>query len=242
MAKPTSRSAPVALDDSELANVTGGILSGAAIDWGQGTAPLDATVAGHGGVLLGGTAGDRLTGSSGHDSISGGLGADSILGMGGRDTISGGYGDDTLLGDNEWGGGDADSIDGGYGRDVIEGGQGNDIMTGGRGDRAGDMVVGQSGSDVFAWRPGDGNDTFYGGEVHYGDDDPDTLVLRGVTLEDLQAGLRLQMEPDRRISVSMGADGIRFMSNGHPIAIHGTFSFGGETLEFSGVDVIRLEP
>jgi Ca2+-binding RTX toxin-like protein len=78
--------------------------------------------------ILGGYAGDTLSGSIAANRIDGDQGADLISGRGGNDTLYGGSGNDTLYGND----GD-DTLDGGIGDDVLEGGHGIDRLLGGDG-------------------------------------------------------------------------------------------------------------
>jgi hypothetical protein len=98
--------------------------------------------------VIGGSAGDKLTGNAldnvltgnaGDDTLKGGAGNDTLDGGEGIDTLDGGVGSDALLG----GAGD-DVLKGGAGNDVIAGGAGNDTLTGGAGF---DTVVFDSLSD-----------------------------------------------------------------------------------------------
>ena len=67
--------------------------------------------------VIGGSAGDRLTGSARRNHLSGGDGRDRLTGLGGGDTLDGGPG--------------ADRLDGGDGRDLLIGGPGLDTILGG---------------------------------------------------------------------------------------------------------------
>jgi Ca2+-binding RTX toxin-like protein len=141
-------------------------------------------------VLIGGAAGDNLTGADGPQTINGGPGDDTLSGLGGADvlmggpddggsdTVSGGDGDDLL----EGAAGD-DSLSGDEGVDVVEGGGGTDTLNGGGG---GDRMHGGSGRDTL--NGGAGNDELDGGaavliepdlnDTLRGDDGDDSLTGR----------------------------------------------------------------
>src|SRR3989344_9538295 len=84
--------------------------------------------------IIGTSAAETLTGTSGNDLILGLEGADRINGNGGDDCILGGNGADTLNGnagnDAIFGEGGADSINGNNGNDFISGGTGADSIKG----------------------------------------------------------------------------------------------------------------
>jgi len=73
--------------------------------------------------LVGGSAGDTLSGDGGHNSIDGSGGADMIDGKEGADLLHGSGGDDTLSGsegaDTIYGDADVDAADGGPGEDAL---------------------------------------------------------------------------------------------------------------------------
>ncbi len=109
--------------------------------------------------VLGGSGGDRITGSptndaingsQGNDTISGEVGDDFLRGGKGNDLITGGVGNDILIGNL----GD-DNLDGGAGNDFLRGGKGNDVLTGGDGN---DVLVNDDGNDTLTG--GSGADTF----------------------------------------------------------------------------------
>ena len=82
--------------------------------------------------VIGGSAGDKLTGN----------GLDNVLaGNAGADILKGGAGDDVLDG-----GADGDTLDGGAGNDQLIGGLGADILKGGAGD---DVIRGGEGADTL---------------------------------------------------------------------------------------------
>ena len=70
--------------------------------------------------LVGGSAGDRLSGTVSSDTLSGSAGADILSGGGGADRLSGGA--------------DADELTGGAGRDWLSGGSGADLFIFGAGE------------------------------------------------------------------------------------------------------------
>ena len=99
------------------------------------------------------SAGERMGGTDGADTLRGGAGADSLTAGDDDDALFGGAGDDRLFG--------------GYGNDLQIGGQGDDVLGGGAGD---DVLAGGSGYDVVYGAEGDdtvfaagGADTVYGG-------------------------------------------------------------------------------
>lgn len=75
-------------------------------------------------VVLGGSAGDTITGTAGADLLQGNGGADTLNGAGGNDNLLGGAGDDIL--------------DGGTGTDTMTGGLNDDVYVV---DNVGDTVV-----------------------------------------------------------------------------------------------------
>jgi Ca2+-binding RTX toxin-like protein len=112
--------------------------------------------------IIGGGAGDILTGADGADKISGGAGNDVIDGGAGADILDGGDGDDQILGgtgnDTITGGAGADAINGGAGDDNIDGGAGNDLIIAGDGA---DTILGGAGNDTI--HAGAGADSVRGG-------------------------------------------------------------------------------
>ena len=88
----------------------------------------------------GGDGVDKVSGTSGNDTLSGGGGDDKLNGMDGDDTLNGDGDDDMLIG-----GDGNDTIDGGAGNDTIDGGAGNDMITGSGGD---DTIDGGTGTDT----------------------------------------------------------------------------------------------
>lgn len=121
--------------------------------------------------LVGGTAGDILTGNEVNNRLSGGLGNDVLNGEAGLDTLFGGSGNDQLNGglDNDVltgdGGNDVlngnehnDTLNGGLGNDTLNGGTDNDVL---KGDSGADTLNGDSGNDQLDG--GSSNDTLNGG-------------------------------------------------------------------------------
>jgi Ca2+-binding RTX toxin-like protein len=154
------------------------------IDWSDATAGITAWLGANGngtttaaGIgtdtysnfenMIGGSAGDLLTGNSLANVIDGRAGNDRLYGGGGADTLNGGLpnsldvdlidggaGDDTVNG-----GGGADILRGGLGADTINGGEGGDNIRGGGDD---DTINGDAGFDRYlAGEAGD--DTVNGG-------------------------------------------------------------------------------
>jgi Ca2+-binding RTX toxin-like protein len=99
--------------------------------------------------LVGGAAGDSVSGSDAANTLDGGAGDDTIEGKAGDDAIVGGQGND-----QEAGGDGNDTTSGGDGNDAEAGGNGADQLAGDAGD---DSLDGGGGPDVFAG--GDGTDT-----------------------------------------------------------------------------------
>ena len=115
-------------------------------------------------TLLGGEGNDQLIGGGAGDSISGGTGDDYIFGYGGADTVDGGAGNDVILGS-----GANSSLSGGLGDDVVVGSEGADTIDGGAGAN---YIVAGSGDDLIL---STGTDTVLGG------DGIDTLSFAGLT-------------------------------------------------------------
>jgi len=72
---------------------------------------------------------NRITGSSGDDTLDGGAGVDTLIGGGGNDTITGGAGDDTMNGGT---GNDTFHFAAGFGKDTIVGFDASPDATGGQ--------------------------------------------------------------------------------------------------------------
>lgn len=129
--------------------------------------------------LVGNGGNDRLTGTSGNDALTGGTGDDTLTGAAGDDALDAGDGNDTLTGgdghdvltagsgtDKAYGDAGDDRLTGGDGADTLEGGTGDDALDGGA---ANDTLKGGDGQDAL--RGGAGDDQAWGGS---GDD---TLTL-----------------------------------------------------------------
>jgi Ca2+-binding RTX toxin-like protein len=93
--------------------------------------------------VIGGAAGDKLTGNALDNVLTGNAGDDTLKGGAGNDTLDGGEGNDDLDG-----GADNDTLLGGAGDDVLKGGAGNDVLKGGAGD---DTLTGGAGFDTYAF-------------------------------------------------------------------------------------------
>ncbi|UWQ84104.1 CAP domain-containing protein [Leisingera caerulea] len=175
------------------------------------TAGDDSLTLSSAGTLDGLGGNDTLTGSSGGDSLSGNDGRDKLLGRAGGDGLDGGSGNDVLRG-----GGGADDLNGGSGKDKLFGGGGNDTLDGGSGnDRltgksGADIFVFSSGDDTVT----DFNPNASGERIDLGaadgiggfsdlmsnhasqtangllisDIDGDSMLLAGITAQDLSAG------------------------------------------------------
>ncbi|MBU8537847.1 calcium-binding protein [Falsiroseomonas tokyonensis] len=185
--------------------------------------------------VAGGSFTDRF-GTEGADAITTGDGMDKVFGAGGQDTIVSGGGQDEVhagAGDDivDAGSGDDkvfgeagnDVLVGGAGTDELHGGDGHDHLRGGAGD--GDKVFGGEGSDTFWWQPGDGSDELHGGNG------TDNVMLQGVTMEQLQAGLQMY-------------DGASYTINGNAIVFNGPangqITINGEVVKFFGMEQITL--
>jgi predicted extracellular nuclease len=116
--------------------------------------------------VIGGSAGDKLTGN----------GLDNVLaGNAGEDTLKGGAGDDVLDG-----AADDDTLDGGAGNDQLIGGLGGDILKGGAGD---DIVRGGEGADTLTG--GAGVDQFIFASVGEGIDTISDFKVSGASQDQL---------------------------------------------------------
>lgn len=164
--------------------------------------------------VLGGSGGDRITGSptndaingsQGNDTISGEIGDDFLRGGKGNDLISGGVGNDILTGNL----GD-DTLNGDAGNDFLRGGRGNDVLTGGDGN---DILVGDIGSDTLTG--GAGGDTF--------------VLITGDNLAlDTASDILLDFRPGEgdRIGISGSLSSVAFTASGSNTLIQ----LGGATL------------
>lgn len=107
----------------------------------------------------GNTAGVRLQGTDGDDSLNGSIDGDRLYGAGGSDFLIGGGGADTLEGGAGYdflrGGSDSDVLAGGAGADSLDGDGGDDILDGGddndwlRGGGDNDILYGGAGQDML---------------------------------------------------------------------------------------------
>jgi Ca2+-binding RTX toxin-like protein len=137
--------------------------------------------------LIGGWAGDTLTGSDGPETLIGGLGADKLNGLGGPDLLDGREGQDTLKGgdggDTLIGGTENDKLYGDVGIDVLRGETGNDQLDGGPDPDFADYTTAQSAVTVDLGLKtaagGDGSDTLASIESAYGSSFDDTLTGDG---------------------------------------------------------------
>jgi Ca2+-binding RTX toxin-like protein len=127
---------------------------------------------------------DTILGGEGNDKIWSGLADDRVDGQGGRDVIMAGDGNDTVTGgasnDRLRGQSGNDSLDGGKGNDRIDGNDGDDTLS----DKAGrDRISGGAGNDIGTFKDagrikgGDGNDQFTsnGKATVYGEAGDDVL-------------------------------------------------------------------
>jgi len=100
--------------------------------------------------ILGGSAGDSLSGSAGNNRLDGGAGNDTLRGFGSHDELNGGAGNDKLDGgsgpDALFGGDGNDTLIGGHGRDRLSGGAGNDYFIANDGEI--DTLLGGAGADT----------------------------------------------------------------------------------------------
>ncbi|NSY38937.1 CAP domain-containing protein [Leisingera sp. ANG59] len=174
------------------------------------TAGDDTLILSSAGSLDGLAGNDTLTGSSGGDRLSGDDGRDKLLGKAGKDGLNGGSGNDILRGnggaDDLNGGSGNDKLFGGYGKDTLDGGSGNDRLAGKAG---GDIFVFSSGGDtVTDFNPNASGERIdlsaatgissysdlmsnHSRETANGllitDDDGDSMLLAGITEQQLQS-------------------------------------------------------
>lgn len=139
---------------------------------------------------------DAQTGTFNDDLVTGGDGQDALFGDEGNDTLMAGAGNDELYGDSgddelhgEAGvdfldGGEGDDIlDGGAGRDLLFGGEGDDVLYGGaandflQGGQGADTLDGGSGDDTLDGLYGDGGTDTDDGDVLWGGDGDDRIIL-----------------------------------------------------------------
>ncbi|UWQ28112.1 CAP domain-containing protein [Leisingera sp. M523] len=174
------------------------------------TSGNDALTLGSAGSLDGLGGNDTLTGSSGQDRLDGSEGRDKLNGKAGGDELNGGSGNDTLRGNNG-----ADELNGGSGKDKLFGGRGKDTLDGGSGNDklagkgGGDLFIFSGGDDTVS----DFNPDASGERIDLGaatgitgfsdlmnnhtsqtnagllisDSDGDSLLLSGITEQELQA-------------------------------------------------------
>ncbi len=167
-----------------------------------GRADDDIVTAGDGNDLVFGRMGwDVLHGEDGNDRVFGGRGNDEIYGGDGNDFLSGQTGDDILDGgdgnDTARGGAGDDQIGGGAGNDFLRGGTGDDAFlfaTGDDRDQIGDfdrlgddvVVLSVEGIESFEDVLDAASESETGTVLAFGGGD--SLFLRGVATDDLEAG------------------------------------------------------
>ncbi|KAA0682331.1 calcium-binding protein [Roseomonas genomospecies 6] len=178
---------------------------------------------------------DTLVGGGGNDTLLGGDGGDLVGGGDGADLVSGDDGDDTLLGE-----GGADTVIGGSGADLIFGMAGDDLLTG---DRGADTIAGGEGADSILGGDGDdllgggsGDDLIDGGadaDTLFGDAGNDTL-FGGDGNDHLNGGAG-----DDWLIGGAGQDVFFFgIGSGHDTVFD--FNPVEDTLSFAGVTVAQL--
>lgn len=183
--------------DNDLLNGGGDndtLNGGAGSDRLNGGVGDDRLKGGVGADALFGTGGnDTLTGESGNDTLNGGSGNDVMGGGAGRDLLLGGAGNDRLLGYA-----DRDRLDGGTGNDVVTGGAGEDVFVFSAGrDVVTDFNVAAR-SEVVDLRAvasitsyndlvNDGHLRQAGNHAVIDDLGGNSMILRGVDIDDLQA-------------------------------------------------------
>lgn len=151
-------------------------LTAANVEWAQARHGVDH---GDSDIRAHGTAGGKISGGMGRDTLIGADGADRIYGNQDADELLGGGNADTL-----YGGQDADTLSGGAGDDILYGNLGNDVLIGGDGI---DRLYGGQGDDVIHAGPGDtvfgglGADTIW---LHplaiVGQPDPDDTIMEWI--------------------------------------------------------------
>lgn len=161
--------------------------------------------------LFGGRDADELIGNSGRDYLSGGGGDDSLRGGAHADTLYGNVGRDRLLGgsghDRLFGGDQMDVLKGQNGNDTLDGGAANDRLVGGNGN---DTFVFATGTDRIIDFGRNGYDDLVdlseatgivdysdlienhvreqsNGHLQIFDDDGDRLILKNISLADVDA-------------------------------------------------------
>jgi Ca2+-binding RTX toxin-like protein len=140
----------VAIDETAVSTFTGGITAMTWSDAGPEHDNVQCT------QVLGGTAGDVITGDNrnnilhggdGADTLSGGAGNDALYGEANADTLYGGANDDTLVGGGATGTDLGDQLIGGDGNDILEGDDGADMFQCNGKNRALDSAVGTAPGD-----------------------------------------------------------------------------------------------
>ena len=134
--------------------------------------------------LVGGPAGDQLSGNASNNTLTGAGGVDVVSGAGGSDVLSGYDGGDKLLG--------------GAGDDRLSGGPDNDFLSGGTGD---DTLEGGSGDDACDW---DGTDVASSCRL---DDHGPSIVAVTVSDDTVSPGNQLVMRAHLRDPSGMPSGG-----------------------------------
>ncbi|NVK14373.1 MAG: hypothetical protein HWE35_09355 [Rhodobacteraceae bacterium] len=162
-------------------------------------------------VLIGNGGNDLLQGGKQDDTIYGGGGSDTLIGGRDNDVLNGDSGNDKLSGwagnDRMSGGSGADQMWGGKGNDTLDGGAGNDLL---KGNSGADLFIFSAGDDTVAdfgpavtgeridLRSADGITSFsdlmtsHASQTANGllitDTDGDSMLLAGITAQDLSSG------------------------------------------------------
>lgn len=198
-----SRTSGATAGDDSLSLASAGSLEGlGGNDTLSGSSGSDSLSGGSGRDMLQGNRGsDALTGGGGGDTMRGNQGGDDLFGSSGYDRVWGGGGQDSLDGgrgnDRLWGGKGRDTLDGGLGNDKLAGGGGNDLFIFGRGDdTVTDFDTGAA-SERIDLGAADGITSFgdlmaghvsqTGAGLRITDADGDSMLLAGVTAQQLQA-------------------------------------------------------
>jgi Ca2+-binding RTX toxin-like protein len=134
------------LDTASYASRTAAVVVDLSSPGGDGEAGENDNVTGDVEKVVGGAAGDTLTGDANPNVLSGGPGGDTLSGGGGSDVLLGGVDNDTLSG-----GDGSDVLSGDDGKDTLRGDADPDSLSGGSGD---DSLDGGTGADVFSGGPG----------------------------------------------------------------------------------------
>jgi Ca2+-binding RTX toxin-like protein len=151
----------------------------------------------------------------------------------------GSAGDDFQTGSDQ-----ADTIHGRDGNDQIYGREGADLVFGGNGQDtlmstywhgAGDTLAGGAGDDLIIVNTVPGLHEAHGGAGQ----DRLMLVTTEVYREDILAGMSI--DGAMFLVMHHTDDGVSFTDRaGNPVAVSGTFSFGGCTLRFTGMESISF--